>query len=298
MTILHLTEEQLKLVQHALDFYSRVGIGQMWAIKDHPTYQKVLADKLRPKKEIEVGDRTERGEVVEIGDGYIKTKGSWGNGEEIRTHKDVEDVKLSIDYGLYHEIRDEGEDLLNQGRNKLLQIDLHKNGNYGIFNDQVDESCRVAFDIIQVIRHEFWKRDPERSNITVDSSTTIWTKDGNKIKCQLDIMKDYNEQEFNRMCAEFLGWDQSEDGRYWKETATESSNWYLDELKFHSDWNWIMDVINKIDTIGQSGWMKNHAVIFVDGKPISLVSIEQFKRKKSTIKAIWEFLNWYNEQKQ
>jgi hypothetical protein len=186
MATLTVTEEQLKLVQQALDFYSRVGIGQMWAIKDHPTYQSVLYDKLRPKKELELGDRTERGEIVEIGDGYIKTKGSWGKGEEIRTWTDVNKIKLSIDYGLYHKIRDEGEDLLNAGRNKLLQEDLHKHGSYGIFNPQVDESCRVAYDLIQVIRHEFWKKNPERSSITVDSSVTIWTKDGDKVKCELD----------------------------------------------------------------------------------------------------------------
>jgi hypothetical protein len=190
MATLHVTEKQLKLIQTALDFYSRVGIGQMWAIKDHPTYQNVLYDKLRPKKELELGDRTERGEIVEIGDGYIKTKGSWGNGEEIRTWTDVDKIKLSIDYSLYHKIRDEGEDLLIAGRNKLLQEDdLHKNGHYGIFNEQVDDTCRIAFDIIQVIRHEFWKRDPERSSITVDSSVTIWTKDGNKVKCELDEKK-------------------------------------------------------------------------------------------------------------
>jgi hypothetical protein len=186
MATLHVTEKQLKLIQTALDFYSRVGIGQMWAIKDHPTYQKTLEDKLRPKKKIEVGDRTERGEVVEIGKGYIKTKGSWGNGEEIRTWNDVDEVKLSIDYGLYHDIRDQAEDLLVEGRNKLIQEDISKHGSYGIFNPNVDDSCRVAFDIIQVIRHEFWKRDPEKSSMTVDSSITIWTKDGKKVKCELD----------------------------------------------------------------------------------------------------------------
>ena len=187
MATLHVTEEQLKLIQTALDFYSRVGIGQMWAIKDHPTYQNVIYDKLRPKKELELGDRTERGEIVEIGDGYIKTKGTWGKGEEIRTWTDVDKIKLSIDYSLYHKIRDEGEDLLVAGRNKLLQEDdLSKHGSYGIFNPEIDDSCRVAYDIIQVIRHEFWKRDPERSSITVDSSVTIWTKDGNKVKCELD----------------------------------------------------------------------------------------------------------------
>ena len=75
MATLEVTNEQLRLIQQALDMYSRIGIGQLWVIKGHPTYYNVLRDKLRPKKEIEVGDSTERGEVVEIGDGYIKTKG-------------------------------------------------------------------------------------------------------------------------------------------------------------------------------------------------------------------------------
>lgn len=185
MATLTLTEEQLRLVQRALDFYSRVGIGQMWAIKEHPTYENHLYEKLRPKKEIEVGDRTERGEVVEIGKGYIKTKGYWGNGEEIREWKDVENVKLSIDYDLFHEIRDNAEKVLNQGRNMLLAEEIPNNGSWGIFNPNVDESCRVAYDIVQVIRHEFWKANPNRSTVTVDSSVTPWTKESDKIKCKL-----------------------------------------------------------------------------------------------------------------
>lgn len=186
MATLTVTEKQLRLIQSALDFYSRVGIGQMWAIKDHPTYQQVLSDKLRPQKDLEVGDRTERGEVVEIGKDYIKTRGSWGKGVEVRTWTDVEDVKHSVDWEKYHQIREEGEALLNEGRNHLLQDKLPYHGSYGIHNPQVDESCRVAYDLIQVIRHEFWKRDPERSTITVDSSVMLWTKDADKIKCNLD----------------------------------------------------------------------------------------------------------------
>jgi hypothetical protein len=186
MATLTVTNEQLQLIQKALDFYSRVGIGQMWAIKEHPTYERILADKLRPKKKLEVGDRTERGDVVEIGDGYIKTKGSWGNGEEIREWTDVENIKLSIDYGLYHDIRDKAERILNQGRNVLLQEEIPNNGSYGIYSPDVDESCRVAYDIHQVIRHEFWKSDPDRSSITVDSSVHLRSKDCNKIKVKLD----------------------------------------------------------------------------------------------------------------
>ena len=187
MATLTVTNEQLRLIQTALYFYSRVGIGQMWAIKDHPTYQRVLYEKLRPKKNLEVGDRTERGEVVEIGEGYIKTKGSWGNGEEIRTWTDVDNVKLSIDYSEYHNIRDAGEKQLNIGRNTLLQEEIPTYGSWGLHHPSVDETCRQAFDILQVIRHEFWKANPDRSSITVDSSIHfISTTDSGKIKCQID----------------------------------------------------------------------------------------------------------------
>jgi hypothetical protein len=184
MATLTVTNEQLCLIQKALDMYSRIGIGQMWAIKEHPTFENILSDKLRPKKELEIGDRTERGDIVEIKKKTIKTKGSWGKGEEIREWP-KEEVKLSTDYSQFHDIRDKAEKILNQGRNMLLQDNLHDNASYGIHNPNVDESCRVAFDIIQVIRHEFWKADPDRSDITVDSHLHLGTKDSDKIKVEL-----------------------------------------------------------------------------------------------------------------
>jgi len=182
---LEVTEDQLHLIQRALDMYSRIGIGQMWAVKEHPTFEGILREKLRPKKELEIGDRTEYGEVVEINKNKVKTKGFWNTKEEIREYK-KDEVKLSIDYSSYHDIRDRGEKILNQGRNILLQDELHDNASYGIYNPNVHESCRVAYDLVQVIRHEFWKRDPDRSEMTVDSSCHLTTKDCNKIKCNLD----------------------------------------------------------------------------------------------------------------
>jgi hypothetical protein len=184
MPTLSVTDDQLHLIKSALDMYSRVGIGQMWAVKDHPTFTNILSDKLRPKKELEVGDRTERGEIVEIGKTHIKTRGTWGKGEEIRTWP-KEEIKLSMDYSQFHEIRDRGEIMLNQGRNYLLQDELPNHGSYGIYHPDVDESCRVAFDLIQVIRHEYWKADPERSEMTVDASLHLSTKDADKIKVEL-----------------------------------------------------------------------------------------------------------------
>ena len=67
----------------------------------------------------------------------------------------------------------------------LLQENFANGGSYGIYNSKVNESVRVAWDILQVIRHEFWKQNESRSNITVDSSVDLSTKDSDKIKCKL-----------------------------------------------------------------------------------------------------------------
>lgn len=188
MTTLHLTEEQLRLVQQALDFYSRIGIGQFEEIKNHPTFERHLYKEFAVGSgPFKVGDRTTRGEVVEVDPKgkWIKTKGHWGSGEEIKKWIDIENIEYTTDYERYHQVRDVVDSILVQPRNMLCQEDIPRNGSWGIFNPKVDESCRVAFDIIQVIRHEFWKRNPNRSSITVDSSVTLWTEDGNKIKCEI-----------------------------------------------------------------------------------------------------------------
>lgn len=61
------------------------------------------------------------------------------------------------------------------------------NGSKGINSNDVDDSVRVAFDIHQVIRHEFWKHNPDRIPLTVDSSVHFTSNDDNinKIKCEI-----------------------------------------------------------------------------------------------------------------
>lgn len=143
MATLTLTEDQLRLVQRALDFYSRVGIGQFREIKDHPTFSNHL-------------------------------------------HNEFKKEDGKTDYTKYHEVRDAVDIMLVQPRNMLCNDpNLSQHGSWGIFHPNVDESCRVAYDIIQVIRHEFWGANPDRSENTVDSSVMLWTKDGGEIKCDL-----------------------------------------------------------------------------------------------------------------
>ena len=183
--------DQLKLIQKALDFYSRIGIGQFTEIKDHPTFQNHLYKVCAPDKTPEVGDRTPQGNILEIKDGKALINGSidkkkkmWCDKPEWKKLKDVE---LSTDYGKYHYIRDMADVMFTDARNHLIQDrSTGTHGSWGIYNEKVDESCREAFNMIQVIRHEFWKLNDKRSSATVDSSVDSWIKD----KINVVIKKD------------------------------------------------------------------------------------------------------------
>ena len=143
MATLTVTEDQLRLIQQALDFYSRVGIGQFNAIKDHPTFEAHL-------------------------------------------HNEFKDENGETDYGKYHSVRDDVDVILHVARNMLYNdSSIGKNGSWGIHNPKVDDSCREAFDLLQVIGHEFWKENPKRSRITVDSPVHLHCKDSGKIKVEL-----------------------------------------------------------------------------------------------------------------
>ena len=185
MAKLELNNDQLRLIQKALDFYSKVGIGQFNEIIEHPTFEKSLCSQFSPNKSFEVGDKTMRGEITKITKNAIWTKGSWGNGEEIKKWTDLENVMYSPDWSALHAMEDTIKQQLNVARNLLYGEDMGRNGSWGIYNEKVDESCREAFSIIQVIRHEFWKESPNRSNVTVDSSVDSRIK--NKVKVELDV---------------------------------------------------------------------------------------------------------------
>jgi hypothetical protein len=194
MNTLHLTDEQLHLVQSALDFYSRIGIGQFEQIKDHPSFQSHLEEICRPKRDPQVGDRTPQGAILEIKEGKALINGSvdkkTGHWCSKPAWKKLKDVKLSTDYGRYHEIRKSVDSCLVQPRNLLIQDPtMPQHGSWGIYNESVDDTCRIAFDIIQVIRHERWKRNPKRSDMTVDSHIHFSHRKDNssdKIKCEME----------------------------------------------------------------------------------------------------------------
>ena len=167
-------------------------------------------------------------------------------------------------------------------------------------------------------------------------------------------MKEFNKEEYNRMCAEFLGWeyfpesksgntwpDGTHNGEYnvfdiWVKNPTEKyrkllchslyeylGGEYNDEikksdlfedyvytLKYHSDWNCIMEVVDKINNPETGIMVSIHAkscLISDSGQrgqwnlnlSRNIVRVIDAKdRKEAVVQAIWEFLNWYKENKE
>ena len=105
-----------------------------------------------------------------------------------------------------------------------------------------------------------------------------------------------NTTENNKIIAEFMKWDILNDMTYSK--ATKGKWVELDKLKFHSNWNWLMEVVEKIESIGFTfETKKNWARITRKGENIILRWEEDKTKIEAVYNACIEFIKWYNEQK-
>ena len=76
------------------------------------------------------------------------------------------------------------------------------------------------------------------------------------------------------------------------------TNFYKkDELKFHSDWNWLMEVVEKIESLGYRIEIVKHICrIYLSNKETIIIS-ENTPKIEAVYNAVVEFIKWYNENK-
>lgn len=113
------------------------------------------------------------------------------------------------------------------------------------------------------------------------------------------------KQEYNKRCAEFLG------GEYRRKeslTYEPKGRWYIDQfpdaeqdynLKFYSDWNWIMEVVEKIEKLDYWVCIQNtYAGIGKrnDEQPVIGYSYSSLTitKKEAVVSTINKFLIWYS----
>jgi hypothetical protein len=150
------------------------------------------------------------------------------------------------------------------------------------------------------------------------------------------MSKEFNTEEYNKLCAEFMGykfsqqyecfdefyfeWNKESDGIWFKESHivsddTNSFDYYYKVdagylkyggyhtfLRFDSDWNWIMEVVEKIDNErwGTGVRITSRSCNIVDNGRRDNWSLNMIRTvarvdnaettKDAVVQAIWEFL--------
>lgn len=120
--------------------------------------------------------------------------------------------------------------------------------------------------------------------------------------------------ENNKIIAEFMGFEQY--------PIQNKSNGYIinfndgnvpyklcaGSLEFHSDWNWLMEVVEKIEKIQRSKWSKNTypcisisaiscKISFYGNTEEIISNIIRPSKKQAIYDACVEFIKWYNKKK-
>ena len=68
------------------------------------------------------------------------------------------------------------------------------------------------------------------------------------------------------------------------------------ELEFHSDWNWLMEVVEKIESLGYRIEIVKHICrIYLSNKETIIIS-ENTPKIEAVYNAVVEFIKWYNNK--
>ena len=104
-----------------------------------------------------------------------------------------------------------------------------------------------------------------------------------------------NKQEienYNRLCAEFMGFKYKNQNKFWAIYPLDNSSYLrklgyvrMDNLKFHSDWNWIMSILEKISPLNEDDFSDETQQAFED-----LLDLSLFSSKESVCENINNFI--------
>jgi hypothetical protein len=103
--------------------------------------------------------------------------------------------------------------------------------------------------------------------------------------------------ENNKIIAEFMGATLTKDLQIMY-PVYEGDSSYVKDLKYHLDWNWLMEVVEKIETHGFTfDIKKNWSCITRKGEQIIIRWEEDKNKIEAVYNACLEFIKWYNENK-
>ena len=74
------------------------------------------------------------------------------------------------------------------------------------------------------------------------------------------------------------------------------NGYFIEDLKYHEDWNWLMEVVEKIESLGYRIEIVKHICrIYLSNKETIIIS-ENTPKIEAVHNACVEFIQWYNQQ--
>jgi hypothetical protein len=109
----------------------------------------------------------------------------------------------------------------------------------------------------------------------------------------------------NKLIAEFMGINHLDDDKYinnLKEMKAEGlyfeQGYMTSELKFDTDWNWLMPVVERIELdMGFDVYIHYNNCTITDGENAFENEAEPNQKIYATYQSVVEFIKWYNENK-
>lgn len=112
----------------------------------------------------------------------------------------------------------------------------------------------------------------------------------------------------NKLIAEFMGYKKSIANTWFKDKKIVQ----LSSFKYDSDWNWLMEVVERIESLGVNFWIvKNKVKLTIVGELAKKLSDSLYDTEfegydfeyyiegtkiEATYQAVVEFIKWYNNE--
>ena len=108
----------------------------------------------------------------------------------------------------------------------------------------------------------------------------------------------------NKLIAEFMGMQHTDIGWYDNDEVLQLQDNTFDDLEFHESWDWLMPVVEKIEsTLDDDGYGNN---VLIESSSCTILSgndgsvvigfTEGITKREATYKAVVEFINQYNKE--
>lgn len=104
--------------------------------------------------------------------------------------------------------------------------------------------------------------------------------------------------EGNKLIAEFMGYIDNGDPDGFLIDPNTNYDVNVDELKFHSSWDWLMPVVEKIQSLRNDKDIDELDRIHITALEVSFKNLPKngYTKIEDMWQAVIEFIKWYNEK--